>query len=228
MDISRYSELSGITFSDINRLTSVINKSQIILESMLGYSLDSDKRLDNQYIERGKTPTECPCPDINEDTLIDPDDVEFAYRLYGYNPKDKYLLIDPASEIHAVKLVRGDITLKTLDPNEYREDYRFEFVKYLEQIKKWCGCRIKCDCVQLAVDADWLWEEGQIPDDLLYVWAEIVTYNLDEKRDIRSEVLGTHSYTRFDKPEPQFIDSNLKIIKKYMGGNGAIRKVNTI
>ncbi len=83
--------------------------------------------------------------------------------------------------------------------------------------------------MQLAVDADWVWPDASdIPADLLDVWAEMTTYYADQKRDIKSEVLGSHRYEKFDKEEPETFDYNQAIIKRYAGPLGSVRLTVTV
>jgi hypothetical protein len=223
MNITEYQELSGINVAskDVDRVTATISKTQKILEGMLGYSLDT--RDTNEYDEIGKTITECPC-DINLDNLSAPDSVEFAYRLFTYREDDKYLSIDPATVIYAVKLVKDGVTVKTLDSDDYRAHFKNGLIKFIERRKLWCD--VECEFVQLAVDAEWAFEE--VPDDLLYIWSDMITYYSDLNKDIKSQVLGTHSYTKFDNREPENKSENLSIIKKYAGPNGSLNRTVTV
>lgn len=223
MNITEYQELSGINVAskDVDRVTATISKTQKILEGMLGYSLDT--RDTNEYNEIGKTITECPC-DINLNNLSAPDSVEFAYRLFTYREDDKYLSIDPATVIYAVKLVKDGVTVKTLDSDDYRAHFKNGLIKFIERRKLWCD--VECEFVQLAVDAEWAFEE--VPDDLSYIWADMITYYSDLNKDIKSQVLGTHSYTKFDNREPENKTQNLSVIKKYAGPNGSLNRTVTV
>lgn len=230
MTIADYEALTGITVpaQDQAFVTAQIGKTQRILERMLGFTLNQAGAHANQYVESGKSQTECPCPG-STGTLLPADPVVTAYRLYSYNKKDKYLNIDPASAINKVKLVSGTVTLRTLDPDEYRPHYANGFIKALEQVECFCTCRAECGCVQLAVDANWLWFTGtDIPDDLLDVWAEMITEYSDPKSDIQSETLGPHSYKKFDRGLPEENDINVAIIKKYAGPLGSVQRIVTV
>jgi hypothetical protein len=223
MDITTYETITGTTVAtaDTARVTAVINKVQRMLEAMLGYTLDITLADTNEYTELGKTASECPCGEIDLDTLLAPDAVAYAYRLYDYNPSDKYLSIDPCLNVSNVKLVRGGITLKTLDIDEYMVQTRQGVSKYLEMCPTCLlHCLCNCKCVQLAVDAEWLWDTT-LPDDLLDVWAEMITFYSDNKKDIKSESLGTHSYTR-TSIAPETLSANLTILQKYAGANGSL------
>lgn len=233
MDVQQYIELTGVSVATNRQqfVYSQIQYTQAILEDLLGYTLNPELVEDNEYTETGKLDDTCPCAcgDVDEESLEDPDPVIFAYRLYTYHSRDKYLAMDPCTSVHAVKLVKDGVTYRTLDSDEYRVDYKRGIVKFVEQCDIWCRCRLDCDCVQLAVDADWLWPEDEdgnatFPADLLNIWAQMVTYYSDLKRDVRSETLGPHSYTRFDRQKPEELSANFNIIKRYAGPNGtAIR-----
>lgn len=232
MTISEYQTITGTTVStsDINRVTATITKTQRMLETLLGFSLTPAEVNDNQYIEIGKTTLECPCPSVNIGSLELPDPVIYAYRLYPYNPKDKYFSIDPATAVHALKLVKDGVTFRTLDSDVYRLEYKQGIVKYIERCEDWCFCQtLDCYCTQLAVDADWLWDGSPaIPDDLAQVWAEMTTFYAmpDLNRKLKSETLGSHSYTKDNRP-PEQDENNLAVIIKYAGPNGSAKKTIT-
>lgn len=241
MTLEEYQTLTGVTVpsSQTAKVTATIARTQSMLETLLGFTLNSETVTTNIYNELGKTSQECLCPSVNLENLQAPDAVVGAYRLFRYNDLDKYFHIDPFSKIHKVKLVfvrDGDnpngVTLKTFDWDEIRLQIGREgFSKYLELslVQKYieycidCLCKCNCaDCVQLAVDADWLWPED-LPNDLQYVWADMITYYSDDKKkEIKSESIDTHSYTRFDKTPPESEPHNLAVLKKYAGPFGSV------
>lgn len=231
MTTAEYTALTGIpvTSSNTTMITAQISRTQYLLEALLGWSLSSPNT--NQYTELGKTQSDCPCPDdVDEDDLEPADAVVYAYRLFSYNPDDRFLSIDPATAVHKVKLVKDGVTYRTLDASDYRLQWKNGLVKYLDQTKCWCLCfDCGCDNVQLAVDADWIGKTpAGIPADLLGVWADMVTYYSDLKNNIKSETLGPHSYSKFSDSPPQSMDAGSLIIKKYAGPNGTINQVPTI
>ncbi len=231
MDLAEYQLLSGLTVTEARQslVEAQITRTQRILEGLLGFTLDPALYDSNKYAETGKTQTDCPCPSTTL-TLDDPDAVVFAYRLFPYNTKDAYLAIDPATTIHAVKLIKDGVTYKTLDLDEYRAEFKNDIIKYLQQIKKWCGCWVECPYSQLAVDATWLWGDGDIPDDLNQVWAEMVTYYSDEKKDLISETMGPHSYRKHNQTAtpPEQEKHNSPVITKYAGPNGSTKRNVTV
>lgn len=225
MNISEFQTLTGISVSsaDESRYTAMIRRTQRMLESILGFTLDPDLYDNNQYTESGKTTSECPCPSDTL-TLDDPDAVVFAYRLYPYNRLDKFLALDPASAIHKVKLVKENVTYKTLESDEFRAHYKNGIIKYLEQIQCWCWDNCDCcDQLQLAIDATWLWSNGNIPQDLLDIWTDMIVFYSDQKNNIKQETLGPHSYTKFDNKPPEQLSFNQAILKKYSGPNGVFK-----
>lgn len=232
MDLAKYTELTGIivSTSQATRVTAQIKRSQKILESMLGFTLDITKVNTNEYIEIGKTKTECPCIEsININNLNPADAVIYAYRLFNYNKNDKYFFIDPATAINKIKLVVDGVTVKTLvEFEDYRLDYKQGIVKFIEKITNWCSEYFNCEHVQLAVDANWVWANvANIPDDLNYVWTDMITFYSDSKNNIKSESLGPHSYTKFDNTLLELFKQNLPIIKKYSGPNGSVNRLIT-
>lgn len=241
MDLETYEELTGITVPANQQgvVEAQILKAQKILEGMLGYTLDPTLVDQNLYIELGKSPTECPCPSVEPENLLPPDAVVFAYRLFPYNNLDKYLETDPFTSLYKVKLVRDDVTVKTFTEEEIRAQWGGQgWGKYIENCKSLCVCLVECRCVQLAVDAEWLFacdssvgdpSIGCVSDEILYIWADMVTYYVDCKKDVKSESIGSHSYTKFDRDVlPQDERGNLAILKKYAGPNGTLKKVITV
>lgn len=233
MDITDYQTLTGITVptDSVAKVTANIARTQSIIENMLGFTLDETKVDINQYVELGKTTSDCPCTcDIDITSLDAPDAVVGAYRLFPYNKNDKYLSIDPAVEIHAIKLVVNDVTIRTLvEFEDYRIDVQNGLIRFIEVIECWCSDLKYCNHVQLAVDADWAWlDKDDIPLDLQYVWTDMVTFYSNPQNNIKSETLGPHSYTKFENIKPENKSENLLIIKKYSGPNGIVNKIITV
>lgn len=199
MDLKAYSELAS-------QDPIYIDKAISIVESMLGYTLDPTERLNNEVLS-----------------------LEGSYRLFSFHKSDLTTLIDPATIINDVKIIsRGEIE----DVESYEEVLQPNFIKYLEIEGDYpCGCGRKfdtCSTYKIAVDADWAFDEGEIPDDLISIIADMSQYYADSKKDIRSESLGTHSYTRFDRGPVELYPENLKIIKKYAGPKGTVKRPITI
>jgi len=235
VELSTYEQLTGLKVSSARNaiVTAAINRSQAILETMLGFTLDPEKVETNLYNELGKSRSECSCPSVNTDNLDDADEVVGSYRLFMYDPNDKYFHVDPFVKLHKVKLVwvrPGDsednpqgVTIKTFDADDIRVELGHAgWAKYIEHCLD-CLCVCDCkNCVQLAVDADWAWDDSEnIPQDLLYLWADMVTYYSNPKKDIKSESITTHSYTKFDNTAPQDEPHNLAVIRKYAGQHGS-------
>jgi hypothetical protein len=232
VDLDKYTELTGIEVSeaDENSIEAQIRRTRSMLETMLGFTLDPAKTNTNIYNELGKSQSDCFCPNVNTSNLLDPDEVEGSYRLFRYDKNDAYFATDPFTSLYKVKLVyvapgpdqEQGITIKTFDDDEIRTQVgRDGIAKYIQHCQT-CLCSCECtDCVQLAVDADWLFEDC-LPEDLLYVWADMVTYQADCKKDIKSESVTGHSYTKFDKVSPETEPQNLAIIKRYAGPYGTV------
>lgn len=239
MTLAEFEQLTGITVpaNDQTKVEAQIQRTQRMLEAMLGFTLDPDVTLENLYNEQGKTATECACPNVDLENLEEPDEVIGAYRLYPYNPNDKYLHVDPFTQVHQVKLVWNNVTVKTFDSEDYRVNFNGDWGKFIENCQHSlcdCGCR---DCVQLAVDADWLFSCDSsvdssvgtcINEELLYVWADMISYYADCKKDVKSETIGSHSYTLKDTKPPEELAYNLKVLKKFAGPHGTLTKVITL
>jgi hypothetical protein len=235
VDLSKYQELTGNTVSSAKTgfYQAQINRTKAMLETMLGFTLNPDNVQTNLYNELGKSRDDCACSSaaIQENAdLDDPDEVTGAYRLFPYNHLDQFFHVDPFTAVHKVKLVwvkqgTGDngVTIRTFDQDRIRVDMGRDGIgKYVELCHD-CLCVCDCQgCVQLAVDADWLWDDpADLPLDLLYVWADMVTHYSDQKKDIKSESITTHSYTKFDRVAPETEPHNLSVIKKYAGPHGS-------
>src|SRR6476659_9678711 len=99
-----------------------IERCRAKLETKLGYPLDPDKVMQNLYTETGKLPGDgffALTIDFDTIDLEAADPVVGAYRIFPFHQADSLLHVDPFSAIHAVKLVRGSVTLRTLDADDY-------------------------------------------------------------------------------------------------------------
>jgi hypothetical protein len=233
MTLAEYETLTGVTVatSQQGKTTAQLARAQSQIEVLLGYPLstEEDVRLKNHYDEVGKTDVGCFCSSIDPETLEEPDEVVFAYRLFPYNDKDAYLHVDPFTELNAVKLVHDSITVKTFDPEDIRVDYGKDGVAFYIQLCKDCLCTPDCgnDCVQVAVDADWGYEE--LPTPLQYLQADMVEWQTKNKGVVSQSVLG-HSYTLGEeaKTAPENKASNMKMLQGYAGYYGTVVKRPTI
>lgn len=236
MNLELYQELTGIQVDpeDEVSITAQIRRTKNMLQTLLGYTLDKKKAGLNQYEELGKSTVECPfrglLSEINVDELAEPDDVEGSYRLFSYNSADQYFAVDPFTQVYKVKLVylrAGDepngITHKTLTDSKIRIHKTGMISKYIERCPEcWCAC--ECDeCVQLAVDADWL-NEDCLPEDLLYLWVDMIEYYADPKRDLVEETLATHRWKKDKRVAPESLDASIAILRKYAGPNGSLAR----
>lgn len=244
MTLAEYQTITGITVpsNQIGVVTAQLQRSQNILESLLGWSLDETIAATNQYFELGKSVDQCPFFIQNNndtDNLLPPDDpaVVGAYRLYHYNRSDVNLPFDPFTALHAVKLVfvrptatPNGITHKTFKGHDLNVITRNNVSKYVARDKSrfWCNCECEYDCVQIAVDADWLGiDSSALPKDLLYVWTDMVTYYTDCKFNVKLELLGGHRVEKWVNEKPEELANNLAIIKKYAGPNGSVNPTIT-
>jgi hypothetical protein len=246
--VDEYQVLTGepVPTSNYQQLEAQLLRTQRTLERMLGYSLDSEEIDTNLYDESGKvTSSDWPCwtwntkegyyDDFiwggnNQSALDTPDDVEFAYRVFPYRPNDRFLHLDPFKEIYSIKLIRNNVTLRTITPENIRvRRGRQPWARYVD-IGAGCSWWGYCSChahqLQVAVDAYWEFEE--VPEELKYIWADMVYYNLNPKSEIRSESIGAHSYTRFDNTRPQDMPSNLEALQQYAGPRGSIVRTLTL
>lgn len=233
MTLAEYQTLTGITVSasDQTRVTAELARSRRKLETLLGYTLDSTQRLTNYYVELGKTDSDYSCPIVDTDTLEAPDAVVSAYRLFNYNPSDIYLSVDPFLTLYKAKLVYirqggtpNGITVKTFDEDYITSQKLSTWSKYLHEYPRY-WYRWNCShehSLLLAVDADWGF--STVPTELSEVLADFATYYSDDNRDLKSESILTHSYTRGAKTDPETVTRNQQIISKYAGPNGTAYK----
>lgn len=246
MDQSTFTQLTGITpsASQSTRFDSVAQLSGEALEELLGWPLDPTS-WGNQYLEIGKVKDEWwSCPDVDISDLDPPDAVIGATRLYDWNVNDTYLHIDPATAIHAVKIVRDGITYRTFDTARYSlnlENGTTPYGRYIQlhnELRMWMlalwprpylfyGDTQASANVQVAIDADWAFaddddENSTLPTKLQKTWADLVYYELDvNKRDLKSETMLSHSYSRNAHADPTV--ANAATIAKYVGPHGTAK-----
>ena len=158
-------------------------------------------------------------------------------KIFPYNWKDKFLFVDPYKDVYNVKLVQvtndyNFITFKTFE--RFNKQYMNNGVgKYIERCQNcFCDCNCK-DCVQLAVDGDWLniseeSGESDLPLDLLYLWCDMIDYYGDQSRDIKSESVDGHSWSKGDIKAPEESAEAVLLLKKYAGPFGTITRIPTV
>lgn len=233
MDQTEFNNLTGMVIrsSQSDRFSYLSTASAETLEGILGWPLDPSD-WDDQYEELGKLEGDWNSYNGDPDTLEAPDEVIGVTRLYRWSPVEPYLHIDPATEIHAIKLVRNGVTYKTFDPLEYSLQMQNgmqpfgRYVRIDENFLNWFNIwdypaiiyerRGEVEYVQVAVDAEWAFEE--LPTPLLKLQADLIAYELDIKRDVKSESVLGHSYSRNTRQEP--VTVHAATIAKYAGPNG--------
>lgn len=234
MNLERYTELTGkvIPESKKDYYNAQIKRIQTKLETILGYTLEPQ----DLYIELGKTQKECVCPNIPESSSLLPSDaVRGIYKVFPYNSKDRFLHIDPFIDVYNVKLVKvldnhQFITFKTFE--NFTKQYMTQGIgNYIEKCLD-CSCDCGCkNCVQLAVDADWVdftEEISQIPNDLMYLWCDMIDYYSDLSKDIKSESVDGHSWSRGDIEAPEKTETAQLLLRRYAGPYGSIVRTPTI
>lgn len=236
MTEAEFTDLTGITLSSSetgDRFTAIEDAAKKDLERQLGYPLDPSD-WSNLYNETGKTQDDCICPDV-DNTLDAADVVVGKYRLFDYHPTDRYLSIDPATQINKVKLVRENITYKTFDISngETTDDIAIKWVNGnpkvtyyldLENCSSWYGWREACwrrmKYVQLAVDATWAFTT--VPAELNKIHADLIAKQLrGPDMDIQSESRGSHSYTL---REALSLADKYPALRDFAGPNGAAKQ----
>ena len=232
MNLEKYEQLTGkiIPVSQRPYYEAQIKRVQTKLETLLGYTLEPSEL----YTELGKTQAECVCPDVPK-TLLPPDPVRGIVKVFPYNYKDKFLHLDPFLDVYAVKLVkvmdnRQFVTYKTFET--FTKQYMTQGIgNHIEKCET-CFCDCDCkDCVQLAVDANWVdftEEDSDIPDDLLYLWCDMIDYYADPDKDIKSESVDGHSWSKGDIKAPEDYDMAKLLLRRYAGPYGSVTRIPTI
>lgn len=236
MDLKKYKELTGIDVptSDEARVTANIRRTKAALETLLGYTLKPK----NLYTEKGKVQFQgyLPIEDYT-DNLLPPDEEQGSgIKLFSYHENDKYFHVDPFRNVYSVKLVIGVndnefITISDLD-NVVAQYGRNNIAKYIERHYEWFTWAWyrtwllswdsgKGEGLQLAVDADWL---DCYPDDLMYLWADMVTYYADPYKDLKSESVDGHSWSKGNTTAPEMSKSNIMTLLRYAGPEGSVVK----
>lgn len=236
MNLDKYQALIGTTVptADTVKVTAQINRTRSILENILGYTLSPSNAQKNFYNELGKSKVDCTSPSQIAGDMLPADDVVGSYRLFKYNDAQDNYLIDPFTQVNAIKLVYVSLTdiytgytVKTFSGDEMFPKSNNGWGKWLTATCTECECL--CDCTgdrMLAVDGTWL-NEDCLPGDLMYVWADIITSEVDCNKDIKSESIMTHSVTYADKKDVGdtglgLTDYQYKILQKYAGPNSSI------
>ncbi len=232
MDLEKFQSLTGITIPENKKAfyLAQIKRVQSKLETLLGFTLSPQSSL---FTELGKA--EGSCPNTPEPLhLTQPDAVRGIIKLFPYNQKDKFLHIDPFYDVYSIKLVktknnRQFVTYKTFE--YWTKQYKNGGIgNYIEECPTcYCDCDCK-NCLQLAVDADWVdfQEDQNLPDELLYLFADMVIFYTDDTRDIKSESVDGHSWSRDVRKAPEDTVESQLLLSKYAGPFGSVKKVPTI
>lgn len=232
MEIYEYERLTGKDIDTPDQFQPLLNRVQSKLETLLGYTLSPS----NLYTELGKTKTECSCLEIPEpNDLLPATPTRGSIKVFPYNAKDRKLRVDPFYEVYAVKLVKvvskgRFVTVKDFD--NFNPEYGANGIgNYIAKCTD-CGCDCGCkNCVQLAVAADWVdfAEDGDsVPTELLWLLAEMADFYADPGREVKSESVDGHSWTRGDVVAPENRPEVKLLLKKYAGPYGSITRIPVV
>lgn len=235
MDIKTYEMLTGkvIPANKKTYFDAQIRRIQTKLENLLGYTLAPQ----NLYTELGKTQQDCSCSEVPEPgSLLLPDAVRGIYKVFPYNWKDLYLRVDPFYHVYQAKLVRVQqnsqfVTYKTFD--NIRQEFMRDGIGVTIERCENCFCDCNCkDCVQLAVDADWVdfSKEGRsVPNDLLYLLCDMLDWYTDDKLNYTSESVTGHSWSKASNlVAPEKSEDALILLKRYAGPFGQVNRIPVI
>lgn len=246
MDQSTFTSLTGIqlTATQSANFDALAEMSGDMLAEALGWPLDPED-WGNQYTEQGILPDPDSWDfdwdwDINTADLLPADTVVGQLRQFRWAEDERFMFIDPATAIHAVKLVKDDITVHVFKPEHYRVQWtngQVPFSRYIEirpnsLLTKWLlflwaplpelMFGMEHRFCQLVIDADWGFTSDNLPTPIMRVWAEQIAYELDLKRDIKSENMLGHSYSKDKRDTP--ITKYLSTLQKYAGPNSSVVK----
>lgn len=232
MNLEKYTELTGNTVpaSQEARYNAAIRRTKSRLETMLGFTLKPK----NLYTEKGKVQFEGYIPIEDFTVLLPADEEEGVYKLFPYNEADQYFHVDPFKNVYKVKLVvptddHEFITITDLD-NVVPEMGRDGIGKYIARHWEWftwqwyrtwryryasTGSR----GLQLAVDADWV---NCYPDDILYLWVDMIDHEVDPNRLIKSESVDGHSWSKADTSAPEARPENKLLLQRYAGPHSSV------
>lgn len=234
MNLEKYQELTGYTVkaSQEAKVKANIRRTQAQLETMLGFSLKPK----NLYAEKGKVQFEGYLPVEDLTVLSPPDDEEGTYKLFQYNEADKFFHVDPFTNIYKVKLVmpvndNEFITVTDLD-NVVANYGRDGIGKYIERHYEWFTWawyrtwRVRWASssgagLQLAFEADWV---NCYPDDIMYLWADMVTHYVDDNRNLKSESVDGHSWSKADASAPETSQTSKLLLSRYAGPYGSVTR----
>lgn len=237
MDLTKYKALTGTTVpaSKEAMVTANIRRTKARLETLLGFTLKPK----NLYTEKGKARFEGVLPIEDYTSLLPPDEEVGTYKLFDYNEKDKFFHVDPFTDVYRVKLVLpttgGEfITIQELE-NVVPQFERDGIGKYIERNDDWFNWywyrtwtfrdtwRDDSGGLQLAVEADWI---DCYPDDLMYLWADMVEYRSDRSFGLASESVDGHSWskTKESQTSPETVKENITLLRRYAGPYGSINR----
>jgi hypothetical protein len=231
LDLSEYIEIAGVDVNDSQRafVTANIAKARYQLESALGFPLTAEKAEQNLYTETGQAPDDnWICGGSDADLLPADDEPDEKYRLFTADePLNEFSLtaltrIDPATAISKVKLVHGTVNVHTFTTSELALLSNANGYGRLVDLAVIFPNPGRCHHrLQVAVSADWLGTgDDGLPDDLLSVWADLVTFLSDRTRNIKSENRGTRSYTKTESKSPLDDPASRAILESYAGPRG--------
>lgn len=195
MTIDQFSELTGITvsISDVPKYTASILSTRLLLEQLLGYTLDESKVDENEWV--GHTPT-------------------FAYRVFNCDRADDSIWVDPFNTLHKVYAIYSNNESEILNDSQieyYLSNGWTRYVGLHNCFKMITNCL--CSPVKIAVDADWIGKDC-FPDEIMLTWATLASEFADESRNIRSETIGSHRYERFGS-DSEASQREMAVINKY-------------
>lgn len=234
MNLEKYKELTGqnVSASQEASVTANIRRTKSMLENMLGYSLKPK----NLYTEKGKVQLEGYLPVKDLTNLLPPDEEVGVYKLFAYNELDKYFHVDPFKNVYKVKLVmpitdNEFVTVVELD-NVVALKEREGIGRFIERHYEWftwawyATWRMSWKAhtsagLQLAVEADWV---DCYPDDILYLWADMIAHYRNPNAKIKSESVDGHSWSKSDTIAPELETSNVKALSRYAGPYGSVTK----
>lgn len=237
MNLDKYKSLTGndVAPEQEAKFNASIRRTRAKLEAMLGFSL----RPKNLYTEKGKVQFEGYLPMLNNlEALLPPDEEQGVYKLFPYYEADRYFHVDPFTNVYNVKLVMpindGEfITVTDLD-NVVAKYGRDGIAKYIERHYEWFTWqwyqtwRYRYTSaseagLMIAVEADWI---NCYPDDLMYLWTDMVDHQVNPNSGLASESVDGHSWSRTKEEQiaPEQKSGSQTLLARYAGPFGSVAR----
>lgn len=207
LDISDFRQITGLELTDEAEIAAykIANRRATnYLYRLLGWKCNYRGSFEETAIARN--PNTCPTEEQYEQWQSDAEEYPFFepagspsgdYKLFPFHPEDTNYLIDPATAVYDVKIVKvrpGDnnefFTTRVLSPDDWEQKKDISLMSGSSPMVRWieicksfmneCECNPLCaesrKCWTLCVDGDWV---RTLPDELKYILAEMILNSMN-------------------------------------------------